>query len=86
MTTARDQLAEALSKSLGKGKWKYKGKTGVWRTTNSGDRIFIPDGGGKPLAANKGTTKHAKGGWVKKQLKKLIKKSKALGKKLLHRD
>jgi hypothetical protein len=75
-----------MSKPVGKGKWKYKGKVGVWRTTNAGDRIFIPDGGGAPLAMNKHTEKHTGkkkpgmfGAFVskaKKQLKKLLKKKK----------
>jgi hypothetical protein len=44
------QVAEARSKSLGKGKYEYKGKEGVWRTIKGGDRVFFPDDKSAPMA------------------------------------
>jgi len=70
--STRDELAEAISKSVGNGKWKYKGKVGVWRTTDAGDRIFFPDGGGKPMAMNKHTAAKARGGKTRGLLKRMI--------------
>lgn len=40
------------SKSLGNGKYEYKGKEGVWRTLKNGDRMFFPDDGSSPLGAS----------------------------------
>jgi hypothetical protein len=78
--STREELAEAISKSAGKGKWKYKGKVGVWRTTGAGDRIFIPDGGGKPMAMNKHTTAKAGGGKTRSLLKRMIGGAKKMAK------
>jgi hypothetical protein len=37
-------LVEAVSKKKGD-KWTFQGKTGVWRTAKSGERVFISDDG-----------------------------------------
>jgi hypothetical protein len=46
---ALEGLHEAISQKMGK-KWMYKGKTGVWRTAKSGDRVFVPDDGSGLMA------------------------------------
>jgi hypothetical protein len=43
-------ITEARSKKVGKGKYKYKGKVGVWRTLKSGDKVFFPDDKSGPMA------------------------------------
>lgn len=45
-----------------KGKYKYKGKVGVWRTLGSGDRVFFPDDKSGPMAMRKPTRSAAKKG------------------------
>jgi len=53
------QLDEALSEAISKpvkgkpGKYKYKGKVGVWRTHSGGDKVFYPDDKSGPMAVNK---------------------------------
>jgi len=37
------------------GKYKYKGKVGVWRTLENGDRVFFPDDESGPMAMRKVT-------------------------------
>lgn len=57
------RLEEAVSKDLGGGKWEYKGKTGVWRTTGKAhDRVFIPDDGSGPMGAHPEVKKRMAGG------------------------
>lgn len=45
-----EHLDEAVSKDLGGGKFRYKKKVGVWRTTKMNDKIFVPDDGSPPMA------------------------------------
>lgn len=45
-----EHLDEAISKDLGNGKFRYKKKVGVWRTTRANDKIFVPDDGSPPMA------------------------------------
>lgn len=44
------KLDEARSTPVKGGKYKYKGKVGVWRTLPNGDRVFFPDDKSGPMA------------------------------------
>ena len=77
-------MDEARSENLGKGKWKYQGKTGKWRTLENGDRVFFPDDKSEPLAMRgpkQGPKKKMRSYALKKKKKGLLSRVKSKLKK-----